>query len=255
MSFASLHQPGNPLILFNIWDAGSARAVAGAGAVALATGSASVAGSLGYDDGQALPFARLLQVVEGITSVSDLPLSVDFEAGYADTPAEVAENAALLAALGVVGINLEDGIPPGRGIRPASAQAELIRAIRQRTPLFINARTDLFLQNPQQSHAGLIAEAIDRAVIYAESGADGFFVPGLVDPDLIATICRDSPLPVNVMKSPAAPDIAALAGLGVARISFGPFPWRAAMAGLAEAFRAEVSPSDPTGVDLSRADR
>lgn len=88
MSFASLHQPGNPLILFNIWDAGSACAVAGAGAVALATGSASVAGSLGYDDGQALPFARLLQVVEGITSVSDLPLSVDFEAGYADSPAE-----------------------------------------------------------------------------------------------------------------------------------------------------------------------
>lgn len=255
MSFASLHQPGNPLILFNIWDAGSARAVADAGAVALATGSASVAGALGYDDGQALPFTRLLQVVEGITSVSDLPLSVDFEAGYADTPAGVAENAAQLAALGVVGINLEDGIPPERGIRDAQAQADLIGAIRQRTPLFINARTDLSLQNPPQSHPELVAEAIDRASIYAESGADGLFVPGLVAPDLIAMICRDSPMPVNVMKSPAAPDIATLARLGVARISFGPFPWRAAMAGLAEAFLAEASPSDPTGVDLSRADQ
>ena len=253
MCFSSLHRPGNPLILFNIWDAGSARAVAGAGAAALATGSASVAGALGYGDGQEMPFDLLLTVVERIRAVSDLPLSVDFEAGYADTPAEIAENAAQLAALGVAGVNLEDGIPPDGGIRPAAEQAQRIAAIRGRTALFINARTDLFLQNPPVTHPDLMAEAIERADIYSQSGADGFFVPGLVDPDLIAAICAASALPVNVMKSPAAPDIAVLADLGVARISFGPFPWRDAMAGLAQAFRDQTSRSSPTGVDVPRA--
>lgn len=255
MSFSSLHQPGNPLVLFNIWDAGSARSVADAGAVALATGSASVAGALGYGDGQEVPFDLLLTVVERIRAVSDLPLTVDFEAGYADALAEIADNAAQFAALGVAGVNLEDGIPPDGGIRPAAEQARRIAAIRSKTALFINARTDLFLQNPPQTHPDLMAEAIERADIYAQSGADGFFVPGLVDPDLIAEICAASGLPVNVMKSPAAPDIATLAQLGVARISFGPFPWRDAMAGLAQAFRDQTSGSGPTGVDVPRAGR
>lgn len=241
MSFSNLHQPGNPLILFNIWDAGSASAVAGAGARALATGSASVAGAWGYADGQAIPFDLLLTVVERIAAVSDLPLTVDFEAGYADTPAAVAANAARLQAAGAVGINLEDGMPPEKRIRPAAEQAALIAAIRQETGLFINARTDLFLQNPAGDHAGLIAEALDRAGLYADAGADGIFVPGLVSPDLIGAFCRDSPLPVNIMKSPAAPAIADLAALGVARISFGPFPWREAMDGLAQAYRDQVA--------------
>lgn len=236
MSFASLHQPGNPLILFNIWDAGSAAAIAGAGAAALATGSASVAGALGYGDGQQVPLDLLLTVVGRICAVSDLPLSVDFEAGYADTPAGVAANAARLADLGVAGINLEDGIPPENGIRPAPDHAALVAAVRQATGLFINARTDLFLQNPGDSHAALLPEALQRADVYAAAGADGFFAPGLTDPALIEALCKACPLPVNIMKSPAAPDIATLAGLGVARISYGPFPWRDAMAALARAY-------------------
>ena len=113
MSFADLHQRGNPLILFNIWDAGSAAAVAGVGAAALATGSASVAGAWGFDDGQSMPFDLLLTVVERIVAISDLPLTVDFEAGYADTVEGVAANAARLELTGAKGINLEDGLPPG----------------------------------------------------------------------------------------------------------------------------------------------
>ena len=240
MSFADLHKPGNPLILFNIWDPGSAAVVAKAGAVALATGSASVAGAWGFADGQQMPFDLLLTVVERIAAVSDLPLTVDFEAGYADTTEGVAANAARLELEGAKGINLEDGLPPKGGIRPVTEQAALISAIRQVTDLFINARTDLFLQNPADSHAGLMSDALDRARAYADAGANGFFAPGLVDPALIEALCRDCPLPVNIMKSPAAPTISDLSALGVARISFGPFPWRDAMAGLATAYRDQV---------------
>ena len=240
MSFADLHQRGNPLILFNIWDAGSAAAVAGVGAAALATGSASVAGAWGFDDGQSMPFDLLLTVVERIAAISDLPLTVDFEAGYADTVEGVVANAARLELTGAKGINLEDGLPPGGGIRPPSEQAARIAAIRDVTRLFINARTDLFLQNPADSHDALMDAALDRARAYADAGANGFFVPGLIDPALIEALCRDCPLPVNIMKSPAAPAIPDLAALGVARISFGPFPWRDAMAGLAAACRDQV---------------
>lgn len=234
-AFRDLHRPGDPLILYNIWDAGSADAVARAGAKALATGSASVAGALGYPDGEAVPLDHLLTVVARIRAVTPLPLSVDFEAGYGDSPQAVAANAERLADLGVVGINLEDGIPPENGIRTADDHAARIAAIRGACDLFINARTDLFLQNPPEAHQGLLADALRRAEIYAGAGAEGFFVPGLVDPALIGTLCRDSALPVNIMASPAAPSVAQLANLGVARVSFGPFPWRAAMKTLHDA--------------------
>lgn len=235
----TLHQPGNPLVLFNIWDAGSAKAVASAGAKALATGSASVAGALGYGDGQNLPLDLLLLVVERIGAVTDLPLSVDFEAGYADDLAEIAANARRMEDLGVAGINLEDGIPPENGIRAAEDHATRIAAVTGHTGIFVNARTDLFLQNPADAHADLLADALERSQIYAEAGAGCFFAPGLADPALIEVLCRDCPLPVNIMASPRTPPLERLAALNVARVSHGPFPWRAAMAGLTQAAEAE----------------
>ncbi len=238
----ALHQPGKPLILWNIWDAGSARAVADAGAAALATGSASVAGAMGYEDGQALPLDLLLTISGRIVAVSDLPLSVDFESGYAEGADDVARNVARLAETGAAGLNFEDGIPPESGIRSLDQHLPRLAALRQAAPrMFVNARTDLFLQSARADHAGLLPEAIERARAYAGAGADGFFAPGLVDPALIEALCAESPVPVNIMKSPAAPGLPELAALGVARISFGPFPWRGAMQYLAQVFRAETA--------------
>lgn len=243
--FASLHTPGKPLILWNIWDAGSAKAVAGAGAAAVATGSASVAGALGYPDGEELPLDLLLTMVGRIAQTVVVPLSVDFESGYAEDPAPLEENAGRLAGAGAVGCNFEDGIPPKKGIRTVADQVPRLRAIRKGAPsMFINARTDLFLLNPAESHESHLPEALDRALAYADAGADGFFAPGLVDPALIARLCGESPLPVNILKLPAAPGIAALAERGVARISYGPFPWRETMAAIAARFSQQTGIGD-----------
>lgn len=242
--FAGLHVKGDPLILYNIWDAGSAQAVAGAGAKALATGSWSVAGAQGYRDGQAIPLDLLEIIVGRIAATVDLPLSVDFEGGYAERPEELAQTVARIVAVGAVGVNFEDQVVGGDGLHPIDVQAARVAAVRAAgeaagVPLFVNARTDLFLKEKDRArHEGLVGEAVERAAAYAAAGAAGFFVPGLVDPDLIRRICGSVELPVNVMMMEGAPDIATLSALGVSRISHGPGPFREAMAAIAERYAA-----------------
>jgi 2-methylisocitrate lyase-like PEP mutase family enzyme len=241
-AFARLHTAGDPLVLYNIWDAGSAGALAKAGAPALATGSASVAGAQGYGDGQKIPMATLLQIVERIVAVApDLPVSVDFEGGYAVEPDALGENIRALIAAGAVGINFEDQVVGHQGLHSASEQAARIAAIRAAAdslglPLFINARTDLFLKAQSDAHADLLPEALARAAAYADAGASGFFVPGLIDPAMIARICDGTVLPVNVMVSPAAPPKPVLVDCGAARLSHGPFPYLAMLQDLGAAY-------------------
>ncbi|OZB19040.1 MAG: hypothetical protein B7X53_01355 [Hyphomonas sp. 34-62-18] len=237
--FRQLHEGHAPLVLVNIWDAGSARAVAAAGAAALATGSASVGGALGFGDGETVPLDAVLENAARITGAVDLPVSLDFEAGYAAGEAELAENIGRVITAGAVGINLEDGYPAGdgEGVRPVGEAAARIRAARQaaeaKLPGFwINARTDLCLNAKPEAHDALIESVIARGKAYAEAGASSFFVPGLRDLSLIRQVCAGSPLPVNVMAGPEAVPFQALADAGVRRISYGPFPWRAAMATL-----------------------
>lgn len=238
--FAALHVPGAPLILVNVWDAGSARAVAAAGARAIATGSASVAAANGFSDAEALPLILAVANAGRIVAAVDLPVSIDFEGGYAVAPDAVASNIAVLAATGAVGCNFEDQVIGGSGMHAPEVQAARIAAIRATTgpDFFINARTDIFLQAAPETHdAAKVHDAIARAHVYAAAGASGFFVPGLADLDLLARVCRESPLPVNFMAFPGAPDAAAVAATGVARISHGPFPFRAAMRAVEEAAR------------------
>jgi len=239
-AFAALHIPGDPLILYNGWDAGSARVIAEAGARAIATGSASVAQAHGYDDAESLPLALALANAERVVAAVDLPVTIDFEGGYAVEPEGVAANLAKLAATGAIGCNFEDQIIGGDGLHPIAFQAKRIAAARAAVgaDFFINARTDIFLKTRDHDDAKVDA-ALERAAAYAEAGASGFFAPGLADLDLLARLCEESPLPVNFMAWPGTPPTASLAAAGVARISHGPFPWKLAMQALKEAAAAE----------------
>ncbi len=242
--FANLHVAGDPLVLYNIWDAGSAKVVADAGAKAVATGSWSVAAAQGYSDGQAIPLAQLLQIASRIAATVDVPVTIDFEGGYAEAPDEVAANVVQLIGTGAIGINFEDQVVGGSGLHATEFQCERIAAVRRASeaegvPLFINARTDLFLKEKDRSkHPDLMAEAKERAAAYAAAGASGFFVPGLVDSDLIGAICAAATMPVNVMMMGGAPSVSELAAIGVGRISHGPGPYIEAMTALGERSRA-----------------
>jgi len=238
--FAALHVPGDPIILYNAWDPGSAKAVAEAGAKAIATGSASVAAANGYGDGQRVPLQQVLDNAERIVAAVDLPVTVDFEGGYGVAPEEVMRNVSLLASAGAIGCNFEDQVIGGEGLHPIAFQAERIHAIRSATLsfFFINARTDIFLKSRDHDEA-MVDAAIERAHAYAEAGASGFFVPGLADLKLLKRVCEASPIPVNFMAFPGAPSAAEVAKAGIARISHGPFPFRLAMKALKDAAGAE----------------
>ena len=164
-TFAALHVPGDPLILFNIWDAGSAKAVAKAGAKAIATGSVSVANANGFEDGEDLPIDLALANAQRIVAAVDLPVTIDFEGGYSVDPVPLANNAARLAATGAVGCNFEDRVVTGAGMHGLAEQARRIAAIREAVgpDFFINARTDFFLIAKPDAHDAAMADsAIER---------------------------------------------------------------------------------------------
>ena len=225
---AELHAQDTPLVLFNAWDAGSAKAIAEAGASAIATGSWSVAAAQGYGDGEEIPFELAAQIIARITSTVDLPVTADFEGGYTDDDGQLADNISHLLDLGIVGINFEDRVVKGSGLYDIDRQAARIAAIRKAAvakgiPLFINARTDLFLGQGNDPES-MIDAALDRAGVYADAGASGFFIPGLQQDSLIARICEGTNLPVNVMVMGGVSSNDRLAEIGVRRISYGPLP-------------------------------
>lgn len=240
--FAGLHVPGDPVILYNIWDVGSALAVVSAGAKALATGSHPVADANGWPDGQQVPIDFALANAARIVAAVELPVTIDFEGGYAIEPKQVGENVARLAATGAVGCNFEDQVIGGEALHPLELQVRRIAAIRDAVgeQFFINARTDLFLKTQTYDDA-LVDQAIARGKAFAGAGASGFFVPRLSEPKQIERVVREVPLPLNVIAFPGAPDKSLWASAGVARISHGPFPHRALMAELSETARAAIN--------------
>jgi 2-methylisocitrate lyase-like PEP mutase family enzyme len=229
-TFAALHVSGDPLVLYNIWDPGSARAVAAAGAKALATGSHPVGDASGFGDGQQVPLSYVFDNASRILAATDLPLTVDFEGAYSADAEEGAANVAHLKATGVIGCNLEDQVIGGEGLHPLEVQVARIRAIRRAVgdDFFINARTDAFLKFKEHDEA-LVDRTIDRGRAFADAGASGFFVPRLADRRQVERVVREVPLPLNLIAFPGAPPKRDWVAAGVARISHGPFPFRTLM--------------------------
>ncbi|WP_174535215.1 isocitrate lyase/PEP mutase family protein [Micromonospora chalcea] len=222
-AFRDLHRPGDPLLLPNAWDHASATALAERGFPAIGTTSLGVAAAAGRPDAVRATRAETLELAYRLRRLPAL-LTVDIEDGFHDDPDEVARYVGELAALGVVGVNLEDGRPDGR-LAPAEHVAAVIAAVRAAVPgMFVNARTDAWWLHV----ASPLEEARRRAAAYRAAGADGFFVPGAPD-DLVGLLVAEAGLPVNVLYRPGGPDPAALGRLGAARVSTGSLLFRAAL--------------------------
>ena len=241
-TFAALHVAGDPVVLYNIWDPGSAIAVAAAGAKALATGSHPVGDASGYGDAHQVPLDYVFANARRIIKAVDLPLSVDFEGAYSVDPDEGAANVAALKATGAIGCNFEDQVVGGEGINPLELQVRRIAAIRAAvgSDFFLNARTDLLIKAAAIDDAA-IDQVIARGKAFADAGASGFFVPRIADPRHIERVVREVPLPLNAIAFPGAPPKAEWAAAGVARISHGPFPHKALMTQLTEAARVAIN--------------
>ena len=242
-AFHALHVKGDPVVLFNVWDPGSAQAVVKAGAKALATGSWPVAAAFGFADGEKIPLALALDNFRRITASVELPATMDLEGGYGPAPATVRQ----AIEAGAVGFNFEDQIVGGGGLYEIATQVERVRAAADAVkasgvPAFINARTDIFLKaKPEEHSEALVEQAIARAAAYEKAGAHGFFAPGLGDPALIEKLCKAVALPVNIIALAHVPPRQKLAELGVARVSHGPVPYRKMVVWLEEQARAAIS--------------
>jgi 2-methylisocitrate lyase-like PEP mutase family enzyme len=235
--FASLHVAGDPLVLFNAWDAGSAAAIAKSGATAIATGSASVAMANGFGDGQKVPMDWALANAARIVSAVELPVTVDFEGGYAEDASGLTANGGRLAETGAIGCNFEDQVIGTERLYDIADQVARIAALREGVGnnFFINVRTDLFLKAKPEAHDSALADqAIERGKAYAAAGANGFFIPGLADLSLVERITKAVDLPVNAMHLPGGPMRSQWASAGIARVSHGPFPYMAMQKWLTE---------------------
>ena len=242
--FAQLHVPGEPLVLFNAWDAGSAAAVAQSGAKAIATGSASVAMATGFGDGQEVPIELALANAARVVKAVELPVTIDFEGGYSVDASGLASNGKRLAETGAIGCNFEDQVVGTDRIYEIAEQAGRISALRGGVgnDFFINARTDLFLKAKRDAHDSALADqAIERGNAYAAAGATGYFIPGLADLSLVERICKAVQLPVNAMHLPGGPSRAEWASAGIARVSHGPFPYMAMQEWLTGEARAALA--------------
>lgn len=218
-SFAELHHRDLPLLLPNAWDVPSALAFVEAGFEAVGTTSFGVASSLGRPDGTRATRDANTALARALSTL-DCHLSMDVEDGYSDDPGEVA---GYVATLPVAGVNIEDST--AERLLPPAAYAAKVAAVKRRCPgIFVNARVDTYWLHQDAT----VESTVDRATRYVEAGADGVFVPGLSEPDVLRELTAAIPVPVNVLAIPGR-SLAELAGLGIRRVSTGSLPYRVAM--------------------------
>jgi len=221
--FRALHEGPELLVLVNVWDVASAKVVAGLpGCKAIATASHAVSASFGYADGEHLPADLMLETVRRIAAAVDLPVTADLEAGYGDVAATIRK----AVDAGAVGANIEDG-----NVGFEEAVARMAAAVKAGGSQFVlNARTDQFLGGPND-----VDEAIRRGRAFLDVGADCVFVPGVTDVETIGRLVEGIGVrKVSLMGMPAMPVQEELQALGVARLSYGPWPHRVALSALAD---------------------
>lgn len=242
-TFRALHRRGEPLRLLNAWDGASARVFESAGAAAIATTSAGVSFARGVSDGERITRDQLVANASLIASRVGVPVTVDIESGYGETPADVAETVRMVIAAGAVGINIEDAVSnETAALRPIKESCERVLAARsaaddEGVELFINARTDTYLVGGESDET-LLQATVQRLTTLALSGADGVFVPGATDGPTIAALVQSVDLPFNALATPGGLSVGDFAALGVARISTGSAPSRATL-GLARDIATE----------------
>jgi len=222
-----LHHNGKLLVLPNIWDPLGAALLESLGYAAVATASASIALSNGYQDGENIPFKELLEVLKKIVRSVQIPVTADIESGYAKSNAELKENIKMLLDVGIAGINFEDTNKDDKTIISIEAQCEKLSVIRNTAsemgvPLFINARTDVYLQANDLPDQEKLAETIRRGKAYKDAGADGFYPIFLKEETAMKSIVKEVGLPVNILILPGIPDFKELQDLGITRVSLGP---------------------------------
>lgn len=233
-AFHALHRAPPILVLPNAWDAASARIFEAAGFPALATTSAGVAAAVGFPDGERTPRDEMVQAVARIARSVSVPVTADMEGGYGRRPEDVAETVGAVLEAGAVGVNLEDGRDdPSRPLREVDEIVERLHAAREAAeragvPVVINARTDVLLRGVGEE-GGRLDHAIRRAAAYRRAGADCLFVPGARDAGVIGVLAREIDGPLNVLAIAGVPPVRELEALGVARVSMGSGPMRAAL--------------------------
>jgi 2-methylisocitrate lyase-like PEP mutase family enzyme len=230
-TFLSLHTNGELLILPNIWNPIGARVLEYQGYPAVATASAAVAESLGYEDGENIKLETMLEILFRISRSVNVPVTADIEAGYADTIEALKENSLRVMETGVVGVNLEDSIIETGPLRSETEQCERIAAVREVASrhdlhLVINARADSFLSDSFNSWEERIEAAIRRAKSYVEAGADCIYPIGPGDPETLSQLRKRISAPINIFASPKAISLKDLHQLDINRVSFGPQVFR-----------------------------
>ena len=220
-TFRHLHSQGG-LRLNNVWDVMSARLAEKAGATAIATTSAGVAWTMGYADGHTIPRKCVMQHAAAIVASTELPVSIDVENGLLSAGESMSDLAQDLLAAGVVGVNLED--TQDGNMLDVVRGAQRIQQLRAACnaldyPLFINARLDVLLRGGSKEADSLIS----RAQAYIAAGADGVFIPGLIDLALCQQVALGINAPLSVMALAGAPSAEEIFATGVKRYSAGSF--------------------------------
>lgn len=233
-AFRRLHDDSRMLVLPNAWDVATARVFQEAGFAAVGTTSAGIAWSLGYPDGEEIDRYEMVEAIHRIARAVAVPVTADVEAGFGATSEEVARTVEAVISAGAVGMNLEDGTGDwDTPLRDHREQVERIGVAREAASsmgveIVLNARTDVYWLSVGEEDERL-GHAVQRANAYREAGADCLFVPGVSDPEVLGILTEEIDGPLNVLAGPGFPSVSELESLGVARLSVGSGPARAAL--------------------------